>query len=44
MDIKIKSLPTFRVYVNQEQVGEMAGTKLSDLRKIVDTQLAALSH
>lgn len=44
MKIKIRSLPTFRVYCNgsEDHVAEMMGTKIADLRKIVDEQVAAI--
>ena len=41
MGIAIKALPTFRVYRDgkEEHVGEVIGTKIADLRTLVEKQL-----
>ena len=42
MNIAIKALPTFRVYRNgkEEHVGEIVGTKIDNLRALVEKELA----
>ena len=41
MSIAIKALPTFRVYRDgkEDHVGEIVGTKIADLRTLVEQQL-----
>ncbi|GAX77402.1 hypothetical protein CEUSTIGMA_g4848.t1 [Chlamydomonas eustigma] len=43
MAVSIKALPTFRVYRSGsvEHVGEVVGTKMQDLRNLVEAQLSA---
>lgn len=36
---KIKLLPTFRLYSQTEQTGELTGTKMAELRAMIDKQL-----
>lgn len=42
MDIQIKTLPTFRIYKdgNEEAVGQMTGTKLVNLRTMIEEHKA----
>lgn len=41
---QIKSLPTFRVYRNgaEQHVGQVVGTKIGDLRKMVEEHLSQM--
>jgi hypothetical protein len=42
MAVSIKALPTFRVYQrgSEQHVGEVVGTKMKDLRSLVEAQLS----